>query len=628
MPKINKRAIACAVTLLMVFTGSLMCATDSNVDGEENANEANTIDFAQFLANVQNDGSGNYSYDGNGITVKWSPSSACTNNTHTVDTCPNNLAKPDGNNPQRCQSPNVQYQIFKDGVNVTISNTNFEFVPADFSMCANNKGDWVGKYTENDGKNAELQLLNSGNVTFSNCSFKQTIVSPFGNNNSRNGGNYTSITECTFENTYNTYSIKDVYTENLTVDKCTFNNGSGGIYLEGPVKKGTISIANNTFIDMDKNCATGKENSRGLIQFYGDGDYSATNITITGNTSNNDAPVIRQLSMSMTDTVLSVSQILYENQFQGEPFTREKGNVKYYNSSASANGDGTQTSPYNTIASAINAIPMGGTIVVMGEPGHTLDLSNASKSLSLVAEFGCKVEGTIKFGPGIGYLKISGFEFTGNATVGNYDNGDYSAMNLVIENCKFDKACGNCVYIQPEIRSLKIVGSTFTAPNVQYQGQYLVWAYQCKSLFLERNEFDGKGVTRGAVHLGDGHSEGTDAHVQNNKFTGFERVFMIAFVNSDEINQVDICNNTFSNISHSTNSTKGEHEFGVLFLHKNLIEGTSVIFSSNKITGCTQLFYSENKTIDPSAIIAQNGYKENTVDGIDPGSVEKNTYDL
>lgn len=38
---------------------------------------ANEMDFGEFLAAVEASG---YNYNGQGVTVRWSPSSACTNN--------------------------------------------------------------------------------------------------------------------------------------------------------------------------------------------------------------------------------------------------------------------------------------------------------------------------------------------------------------------------------------------------------------------------------------------------------------------------------------------------------------------------------------------------------------------
>ena len=98
-----------AMSILFSFIPQASFASTENTNSPDAANSG-TIDFAQFLQNVQNS---NYNYDGKGITVKWSPTSACTNPLPNHN-CLFDGSKPtiDGNNPQRGQAPNAQYQIF------------------------------------------------------------------------------------------------------------------------------------------------------------------------------------------------------------------------------------------------------------------------------------------------------------------------------------------------------------------------------------------------------------------------------------------------------------------------------------------------------------------------------------
>lgn len=89
----KKKFFICLLSLLMVFT--MMPATAM-------ANESDAgrpIDFATFLEKVKE---ANYNYDGKGVTVEWSPSSACTDNRHDHSCLlEGEDKKPDGNNPQR-----------------------------------------------------------------------------------------------------------------------------------------------------------------------------------------------------------------------------------------------------------------------------------------------------------------------------------------------------------------------------------------------------------------------------------------------------------------------------------------------------------------------------------------------
>ena len=142
------------LSLAIAFTAIPMAALAGN--------EGQTIDFAEFLEAVEASG---YNYDGQGVTVEWSPSSACTDSRPNHDCLfGENAPQADGNNPQRGQVPNAQYQIFGDQTDVTIQNVNFKFVPADFTICMNSG--WKGSYTADQVRNAELQMLNTGADSF------------------------------------------------------------------------------------------------------------------------------------------------------------------------------------------------------------------------------------------------------------------------------------------------------------------------------------------------------------------------------------------------------------------------------------------------------------------------------
>lgn len=314
----KKKFFICLLSLLMVFT--MMPATAM-------ANESDagrTIDFADFLKEVAEAG---YDYDGEGVTVEWSPSSACTDNRAGHECLLEDQGKePDGNNPQRGQAPNAQYQVFKGQTNVKITNVNFKFNPADFTLCMNNTG-WGGSFSGDNIKNAELQMLNTGNVSFSGCDFDGVIVSPFGSKGK------STFTECDFKNVYDAYAIKDIYSPDASITDCTFDNCGGGIYFEGNAEKESIVIKNNVFTNIDTNAAEGKRFTRGLIQFSASGNYSKADITITGNSSTGEAAVIRQLNTTITSDVLDLGEVEENNQFAGNvlPDSSFGDNTVYYN---------------------------------------------------------------------------------------------------------------------------------------------------------------------------------------------------------------------------------------------------------------------------------------------------------
>ena len=256
-----------------------------------------------------------YTYDGNGATVTWSPTSKCDGTDNGGCLFDEGIAKPagDGNTPNRGQSHNAQYHLFNNSsVDVVISNVNFEYVPGDFKLCINSG--WKGEFEGSNVVNAELQFNTTGSVTFVNCTFDQVIVSTYGSTDT------TTITNCKFSNVYDAYALKDIYSPNASITGCSFDNCSGGIYFEGNNEKGDITIQNNTFTKMDSYAEAGKENTRGLIQFSAAGNYGNSEIIIKDNEYSGDTPIIRQLNPTITPEKLDPATVKNNNTFVGDLF--------------------------------------------------------------------------------------------------------------------------------------------------------------------------------------------------------------------------------------------------------------------------------------------------------------------
>ena len=178
--KTKKRLLSFLLIAVMCI-GFISGVTVAAADGDDGTANGTTMDFAKFVEAVTD---GNGTYDGKGVTVKWSPSSACTDNRGADGhECTVDNKEPDGNNAQRIQKPNAQYQIFNGLTDVNISNVNFEFVPAAFTLCMNST--WGGTATADEVRNAEFQMQNTGDVTFTNCNFNKVIISPYGHSKRR-----------------------------------------------------------------------------------------------------------------------------------------------------------------------------------------------------------------------------------------------------------------------------------------------------------------------------------------------------------------------------------------------------------------------------------------------------------
>ena len=102
--KIRRRFLSLLLTAVMCITFS-SGITVSAAEGDDGTTNGATMDFAEFVKAVT-DGGG--TYDGQGVTVTWSPSSACTDN-RDGHACTADNKEPDGNNAQRIQKPNAQY---------------------------------------------------------------------------------------------------------------------------------------------------------------------------------------------------------------------------------------------------------------------------------------------------------------------------------------------------------------------------------------------------------------------------------------------------------------------------------------------------------------------------------------
>ncbi len=270
MKKRHVRIISLLLTLCMAFA---LAPAAAFADG-------GTMTYSEFLDAVVKE---NGTFDGKGVTVKWEPD-------EKVEVI------------HRIQNNNAQYQIFGTLTDVTISNVNFEYVPADIPHHSDGWSGLDNDYTADQIRNAEFQFLNAGSVTITNCTFEKIIVSPYGQANNTPADRTFTFTGCTISNVYNAYALKDIYPATATISNNTFKNCSGAIYFEGTLPRKALTISDNTFDTIDKYAAEGKVNTRGVLQFSAacvfdtNSNVIFSGSAITGNTVADGLPVIRQLS--------------------------------------------------------------------------------------------------------------------------------------------------------------------------------------------------------------------------------------------------------------------------------------------------------------------------------------------
>ena len=195
-------------------------------------------------------------YYGEGQTVKILPLSGRSDMT-------NGCLIPD--RLQKYGNPDVyyaQYQRFSELQNVKISNVHFVFVPTALNI----QEAWTpaGAQTIADNVNGEIQFMNTGSVTLTDCTFDKLAVSPI-------NASELSVSGCKF-NDLDAYAIKDLQPTTAVINNNKFNNCNGGFWFKAAPT--TVSATGNTFTEVGR---------RGAIQFSANGDYANTTFDITSN---------------------------------------------------------------------------------------------------------------------------------------------------------------------------------------------------------------------------------------------------------------------------------------------------------------------------------------------------------
>lgn len=243
-----------------------------------------TMDLDAFIKAVEASG---YNYDGNGVTVKWSPVTGCYDTREGHDCTAGNV-KATGNTPKRVSADYAQYQLFSGLTqNVTIKNVKFVYEPAAFTICANSG--WAGSGTVTNL--AELQFENKGDVKLLDCSFDGVAVAVFNDIETAS----TAVHGCSFTNMTKAgggYAIHYLKGGKIDVSENTFENVYRGMLVQSTVNKGT-NIVNNNFSGID---AT--NSSCYMVKLL---NVKDTDIVISGNTTAANSPVNVNVAYHGTD---------------------------------------------------------------------------------------------------------------------------------------------------------------------------------------------------------------------------------------------------------------------------------------------------------------------------------------
>ena len=243
-----------------------------------------TMDLDAFIKAVVASG---YNYDGNGVTVKWSPATGCFD-TRADHTCTAGNVKATGNTPNRVNAKYAQYQLFSGLTqNVTIKNVKFVYEATEFTVCANSG--WAGSGTA--ANLAEFQFENEGDVKLLDCSFDGVAVAVYNDIETAS----TVVHGCSFTNITQDgggYAIHYLKGGKIDVSENTFENVYRGMLVQSTVNKGT-NIVNNNFSGIDAN-----KSSCYMVKLL---NVKDTDIVISGNTTAANAPVNVNVAYDGTD---------------------------------------------------------------------------------------------------------------------------------------------------------------------------------------------------------------------------------------------------------------------------------------------------------------------------------------
>lgn len=300
------------------------------------ATTLHSVDFAAFVKALTDAG---YTFDGskhacaqNGkLTVKWSPVSGCYDKRGEGHDCTVGNVIATANTPKRVNSGLTQFQLFEgESHAVNVKNVAFVYEPAAFTVCENSK--WGGTFTAEKAPAGQIYLMNTGDVTFEDCSFDKVVLTSF------NCTGTSTVKNCSFKDVYNSYAVKDIRGATISVTGCTFENCGAAVMVSSTVKVGAVTISGNTFTKVDVAGTTpdNKVGTRGLVQIAFSGDYADTKFDFSGNTATDCGPVLRQLNETVSfdaDDKTNLGKLVSDGGastfYTDDTFVAQVGDTKY-----------------------------------------------------------------------------------------------------------------------------------------------------------------------------------------------------------------------------------------------------------------------------------------------------------
>lgn len=189
-----------------------------------------------------------------------------------------------------------------------------------------------GTFTAEKAPAGQIYLMNTGDVTFEDCSFDKVVLTSF------NCTGTSTVKNCSFKDVYNSYAVKDIRGATISVTGCTFENCGAAVMVSSTVKVGAVTISGNTFTKVDVAGTTpdNKVGTRGLVQIASSGDYADTAFDFSDNTATDCGPVLRQLNSTVSfdpDDKTNLGKLVSDGGastfYTDDTFVAQVGDTKY-----------------------------------------------------------------------------------------------------------------------------------------------------------------------------------------------------------------------------------------------------------------------------------------------------------
>lgn len=475
------------------------------VVADETVYEPAIIDLDTFIKKLVASG---YNFDGklkNGgkLTVKWSPVSGCFDEHHALGAdCPKTAAT--GNTPKRLNSGLLQFQLFKDlNTAVIIKNVKFVYEPADVKICVNSG--WKGSFTAEQAPAGQLYFMTTGDVTVDSCDFEKVVFTTF------NTKGTSIVNGCTFKDVYNSYAIKDIRGENVSVTGTTIENCGGGIMVSSTGTVSNVTITGNTFYNVDTagTAAADKVGTRAILQIASSGDYASTAFDFSGNTATSCGPVIRQLNTTVAPVGSSL-KYLTESPNSASGLYTSDSNVTYVAEVTFTDGT---TKKYSDIAEALAAANAGDTVTLLA------DINTPEKTYEITKSLTIDLNG--KTVTGSGYDGV--FEVTGK-NIEVFLNATNGGKVIAVENSGSAGKYAMAVWMCGAGSTLTINGGEFIQNITSTDDKQMDMIYASAGTIIINSGSFTSGTPKWTLNINDSAYKARTANiiVNGGTFTGYD----------------------------------------------------------------------------------------------------------